>query len=1322
MQTHNLKTLNIPNTITPDTDITGLLNDIKYNFEQLKMADLYRGPKGDSLVPLSIDFNEIFVYSGNNNTTHNFKLKDLNTVTNPRPFNKYETLRDLYLEIVKAIKEDPGNIGSDMSNLDGYELFWLEKWIKANDIGNYREAFNLFKKHSDNFLPGSIILMVDSTDYSKIYYTNHYTFVDPRFRAGDIKDFNNKVKTNQKDISCAVVGNSINKKKNGNEVVELVFSVYNAFPQLTYNKTLKNFTWKMNGQITSIPAAGQKGDKGEHGSIVVVTRIEKTDNNSNVYKVASVNGKSLYKDENIGKFEQKVDDYDKIVKLYSGLPCIIRPGSTYKPAYQKGSLVWFGNIQYNETDKLLEVPCDSGNQMNIGADVNNLLATMMDLSVYKNWGDNDGSVPARGLVLPINEKDGSAFYLYTDVDEPVLDNSLKNVLHIDTINDINKTQRADEHKPAVPDSPNSYDPSDNFYELDKNGNSDYNIYPSVKVHPELVLNKTHIVGDDIKGFEYEILNLPYLKAGYNNDITGARNTVIINDSIRSKQVLGEQFGNVVYNKQNNKYESKGTWKNGVLSTNKTYVGTSRAENGFYYGSELEVPNKGVLFGDGKITDSNIPVIYDQGEYYGDSRYIEFKRKLKYKEPGTNKWKFVEESERNLIPGNIRPEDIQLVLIGENLNSERKFKKGTKVFRRLANEIAGEVTMEDVGHNSGYVDYIVTPEMVILNITFRIDQAFVGLPWNRYIDNFRARKVGFGLRLDQGKDWSSNEGRSFQHWGMIGGVYYWTGLYSSNYSGYKSGDNILSLQYDETYILESGDKYTFDDIVAPKIHSSIALGDWPAPHSYKSIPWVYPKNYGPVLDGPFGMRGEYDSPWTDGGIHQYSSPNLNKRVMNTSNGYAGAKDGKTLFEQLYNHIDLKGVNRILNEEGIPLPQNTEVNFLLSSIEATWSGNLGFLGHPVGLDRNWSPWDGYMGNELYENVQGHQMGVNFSLSHYGLRITDYMGTGCITSKPGETRTISFIYPNPQFGNQKDPSKQYFIYKTDYLYNYNSGDPKPGKIDLVTGDSLVEDNGYEQYKNFVTDSDYESHKEYGSGNFGFRIQKDGKVIYNGNTNSNTYKYFISKTQLDLTSINKIFELESSNIKTGDQNIQTDATYKYKYSGILIDTTRYVQLSLLHTYTSQGGQGNIQENDKFTLSNITFEGNNKYSINILTSSFIMFELDNATKLPNKWYVSGIGDNPGEYLTKTKEAFVELFNEIIKRQGNNNTPVIKIKFPEGEFFLNSYDNIQESFTGNFYYEAPLYYLDNNDKGKWGDEYLKLKATVTFNKTLGMVLTNWSTF
>lgn len=1312
MQTHNLKTLNIPNTITPDTDISSLLNDIKYNFEQLKMADLYRGPKGDSLVPLSIDFNEIFVYSGNNNTTHNFKLKDLNTVTNPRPYNKYETLRDLYLKIIQSIKEDPSNIGSDMTNLDGYELFWLEKWIKANDIGNYREAFNLFKKHSDSFLPGSIILMVDSTDPSKIYYTNHYTFVDPRFRAGDIKDFDTKVKVNQKDLSCVVVGNSINKKKNGNDIIELVFSVYNAFPQLTYNKTLKNFTWKMNGQVTSIPASGQKGDKGEHGSIVIVTRIEKNNNqggNSNVFKVASINGQSLYKDENTGKFEQKVDDYDKIVKLYSGLPCIIRPGSTYKPAYQKGSLVWFGNIQYNETDKLLEVPCDFGNQMNIGADVNNLLATMMDLSVYKNWSDNDGSVPARGLVLPINEVDGSAFYMYTSIDEQPIDQSKKNVLHIDTINDINKIQRADNNKPAIPKNNNSYDPSDNFYELDENGNSDNNIYPIIKIHPELVLNKTHVVGDEIKGFEYEILNLPYLKAGYSNDIIGAKNTVIVNDSIRSKQILGEQFGNVVYNRQNHRYESKGTWKGGILSTDKTYVGTSRAEQGFYYGSELEEVNKGILFGDGKITDSNIPVIYDQGEYYGDSRYIEFKRKLKYREPGNNKWKFVEETERNLIPGNVRPEDIQLVLIGENLNSERKFKKGTKVFRRLANEISGTPTMEDIGHNSGYVDYIVTPEMVILNITFRIDQAFFGSTHNRYTSVYD-RKIGFGLRLDQDKAFGSNDGRYHRYWAFYTGIYYWTGLYSKNQSGGRSMyQNYNSLKEDEIW-----DVFNFNSFCAPKEPPAVTqkyLGMNP----FANTPWVDPMNTVNSLGGEFGMRGDNDNS-ISGFYNTYRSPNGKVNTIGNADGNINAtKDGFDLANRLYKHVDLKGVNRILEEEGIPLPQNTEVNFLLSSIEATWSGNLAFCGQPGGTDKNHSGWDGYWDNEVFNNVQGHQMGVNFSLSHYGLRITDYMGTGCITSKPGETRTITFIYPNPQFGNQKDPSKQYFIYKTNYLYNHKSGNPKPGKIE---GDSIIENTDYESYESFAN---YETHDTYGSGDFSFRIQKDGKVVYNGNLNSNNYKYFISKTQLDLTNPNKIIELESSNIKTGDQNIQTDATYKYKYSGILVDTTRYVQLSLLHTYTNTGNQGNIQEDNRFTLSDLTFEGNSTYSMNIKTSSFMMFELDNVTKLPTKWYISGIGDDIN-YLSKTKEAFIGLFEEIIKRQGENNTPVVKIKFPEGEFFLNAYNDTQKSFSGSFYYEAPLYYLDNSGKGKWGTDYLKLKSTVTFNDTVGMVLTNWSTF
>ena len=121
------------------------------------------------------------------------------------------------------------------------------------------------------------------------------------------------------------------------------------------------------------------------------------------------------------------------------------------------------------------------------------------------------------------------------------------------------------------------------------------------------------------------------------------------------------------------------------------------------------------------------------------------------------------------------------------------------------------------------------------------------------------------------------------------------------------------------------------------------------------------------------------------------------------------------------------------------------------------------------------------------------------------------------------------------------------------------------------------------------------------------------------------------------------------------------------------------------------------------------------------MFELDNVTKLPNKWYISGI-DGAGEYLSKTKEAFISLFDEIIKRQGNNNTPVIKIKFPEGEFFLNAYNDNQKVFTGIFYYEAPLYYLDDDKKGKWGSNYLKLKANITFNQNSGMILTNWSTF
>ena len=347
-----------------------------------------------------------------------------------------------------------------------------------------------------------------------------------------------------------------------------------------------------------------------------------------------------------------------------------------------------------------------------------------------------------------------------------------------------------------------------------------------------------------------------------------------------------------------------------------------------------------------------------------------------------------------------------------------------------------------------------------------------------------------------------------------------------------------------------------------------------------------------MGGPFGMRASEDN-YLAGSVNIYSSPYLKKNIIHSGNGSTNRVDGYPLTRQLYKHIDLKGVNRILEEEGIPLPQNTEVNFLLSSIEATWSGNLGFLGHPVGTDDNWASWDGYMGNELYENVQGHQMGINFSLSRSGLRITDYMGTGCITSKPGETRTITFIYPNPIFGNQKDPNKQYFIYKSEYLYNFNTGKPKPGKIE---GESIIENTDYKSYKSFA---DYETHSTYGVGDFSFRILKNDDIVYNGNSNSNNYKYFISKNQLDLTNPNKIFELTTGDFKTGDQNIQTDSTFKYKYSGILVGTTRYVQLGLLHTYDGNQNKQGIGENDKFSLYNTSFDANGNISMNITTVVF---------------------------------------------------------------------------------------------------------------------------
>lgn len=702
MLTNNLRNLNIPNTISEGTDIAGILNDIKYNFEQLKLADLWRGPKGDSLVPIIVDFNELFILQGgtqtNYGTTHTYDLKSQST--NPAPFNNYRKLKQLYLNIIKAVKQSPDIAGSDFGNIEGLSLFWVEQWMIEADMGRWAAAYNLYKKHSTIFLPGSIVLMVDSTDYSKVYYTNHYIFIDPRFRNPNIsqKDLSSKIGPNHKDCSCVVSGIGTDD-----------FKVFNGFPTLVYNKTLKSFTWKMNGQVTSIPAAGQRGEKGETGTILVVTRIEGPINNTyNQFRVASIAGHNLYTDTT---YRTKVDNYEELVKLYTGVPCVILPGDSFVPVSQKGNNLWLGNVAFDDeyTGELI-VYCEDGNNLDIGSNPKNLLSTMMDLSIYKNVDTNDGSIPARGFLLPFNgrnEEDKRTWVVYSEYDK----NKDYSILNIATEDTIENMKRATESSP--------YEPNNTNVDKSEVRIDSHTVLNGLTVHPSLNLLYTGVIPSKIIGYAGK-------NSGNQNIAPGAtfkKANVVIDDAYLYVTKKGIRNGD-------NGFWDAGT---GNLFTEAIYTNKVRSNNGFHYGSETEPVNtqKGVLLGDGKITDAEIPIVYDQGEFFGGARYIEFKRKYKWFDRGTGKVKFAEEGDPSI------PTDgsAKLVLLGENLQKE-VFRSGKDNFNEILSKIGEDGTVEtEYG-----ISYTITPELIILNVNLHYNLGKKTINW-------------------MGVDWENTRGRA-----------------------------------------------------------------------------------------------------------------------------------------------------------------------------------------------------------------------------------------------------------------------------------------------------------------------------------------------------------------------------------------------------------------------------------------------------------------------------------------------------------------------------------------------------------------------------------
>ena len=366
-----LRNLNIPNTFTKDTDIRDILSDIQTNFEILKHSSLWKGEKGDSLTPKIVNLDA---------------LVD-STITNEAPFNTLEALKTLYLKIVQPIVDQ----SSDQVSFGDRRLLWVLDYLNPATTPSMKE--NIKNSHRQ-FMPGNIVLMVDENN--KVFYSNHYVFVDPRFRNNLVTPPNN-----QQDLSCALLASP--------EGADYKFTAYNAFPQVAYNRTTNTYTWKMNGVVTAIPVMGQKGEPGKsvNNQFVIVTRKEGA--SGDIFKVSHIGTRNLYISG-----DTKVDNYAEIIKEYINKPAFILPGLDFDPS-KKGNNLWVGSTALSSDGKDLIVYCSEDNRLDLGANVKNLFSVMMDMGAYKNYPINDGSTPARGIIFPMyrneQERDGNKYFM-----------------------------------------------------------------------------------------------------------------------------------------------------------------------------------------------------------------------------------------------------------------------------------------------------------------------------------------------------------------------------------------------------------------------------------------------------------------------------------------------------------------------------------------------------------------------------------------------------------------------------------------------------------------------------------------------------------------------------------------------------------------------------------------------------------------------------------------------------------------------------------------------------------------------------------------------
>ena len=291
----DLKKITSPSLTISDygENISQVFNNINENFRILGNRDFVKGEKGNSIYVKTIDVS-----------------------------NDIQLLNSLKSAVSKQYEYEP-------SNINGYSvLSWFDSSIHNNPG------------------PGSITLIyenIDGTD--QLISSLPYIFKDLRFEyISEVID--KKVYDDEVDYSCVIYYDF----KSGE------FVTVQNFPTIYYDKVLGDFSWKINGVATGLPAMGPKGDKGQNGVFKIV-RVNKNAIDKDVYQISHILNKNAWVDVTQGAIEMEgesgttviIDNHADLCKNFGvdeGIPVMV-----LKPEYDYNDINHINLTYISETYK-----------------------------------------------------------------------------------------------------------------------------------------------------------------------------------------------------------------------------------------------------------------------------------------------------------------------------------------------------------------------------------------------------------------------------------------------------------------------------------------------------------------------------------------------------------------------------------------------------------------------------------------------------------------------------------------------------------------------------------------------------------------------------------------------------------------------------------------------------------------------------------------------------------------------------------------------------------------------------------------------------------